>query len=257
MARDKAPRMTDNPRDDTRKNSRGIRLLRDRFKRLRRKIGMGMAVLSILDKLCFQLRLPIHIFLVRYYPAGCFSDAVPFSSDRFSLRLATPEELHLAAPNFGQEMSSRFVEAALANGDICGAVFEGDRMIAFQWFSSAPTRLFKDTNINVGPGNYYVYRSYTAPAYRGLRLHMRLLEFCTQYVGEKANIVACIAAYNEISLMGVAFRPMTKLGQSGVNVGMVCLVRCWRWIWTFQKRATAATCASLGINYTYCQGPEL
>lgn len=249
--------MATEPRQGKHRDSTGIRLLRDRFTRLRRKVGSGTAILSVLDKLCFQLRLPVHIFLVRYYPAGCFSSARPNKHERFLIRQATPDELYRAAPEFGNEMSSRFIDAALANGDLCSAAFEGDRMVAFQWCSAAPTRLFKNTNICVGKGNHYIYRSYTAPPYRGLRLHISLLEFCAQNFARNTTLVVCIAAYNEISLMGVAYRSMTKSGQSGVNVGMVCLARCWRWIALFQGRQTAATCRRLGIKYTYDPGPEL
>jgi RimJ/RimL family protein N-acetyltransferase len=91
----------------------------------------------------------------------------------FAARFATRDELLAAAarPEIAQEMSPAFVESALARGDDCFALFDGEALAAFGWYSAQPTPISDDLVLHFDPTWIYMYKGYTLPAYRGKRLH--------------------------------------------------------------------------------------
>jgi hypothetical protein len=74
---------------------------------------------------------------------------VPELPARYTARIATEAELLTAALDPTMGLEDRAIEAALGRGDICGAVFDEDRMVAYTWrsFSIAPTRHSRVLNI--------------------------------------------------------------------------------------------------------------
>jgi hypothetical protein len=88
-------------------------------------------------------------------------------------RFATREELlaALARPEIAEEMSAEFVESALERGDECFALFDGDALVSFGWYSTQPTAIADDLRLHFDPAWVYMYKGYTVPAYRGQRLH--------------------------------------------------------------------------------------
>lgn len=114
-----------------------------------------------------------------------------FDSGRFTARFAHPLEILACArgapPAFsgtGQDqadgsaraggdhdMTQEFAEEALARGDECFALFDGRRLASYGWYSRRPTRISDGLVLHFDPGWVYMYKGYTQPAYRGMRLH--------------------------------------------------------------------------------------
>lgn len=70
------------------------------------------------------------------------------------------------------EISSRFLDEALARGDECYAIREGDSLAAYGWYSFGSTPVgLPDLVLNFSPGYVYMYKGFTDARYRGQRLH--------------------------------------------------------------------------------------
>lgn len=96
-----------------------------------------------------------------------------FEAGRFRLRFASPEEVLRTAldPEVAAEMSVEFARGALDRGDECYAVFDGDRMVSFGWYSTRPTPVADDVLLHFDPSWVYMYKGYTLRDFRGQRLH--------------------------------------------------------------------------------------
>jgi hypothetical protein len=80
--------------------------------------------------------------------------------------------LRRAARQGGNELSPQFVEAALARGDQCLALCEGETIAAYGWYAAGPTPVgLPDLAVHFGREWIYMYKGFTHEAHRGRRLH--------------------------------------------------------------------------------------
>jgi hypothetical protein len=93
-----------------------------------------------------------------------------FDPGSFRADFATREEL-LARTGDEYEMSPSFVRDALSKGDECFALYDGDRLASFGWYSNQPTLISDGLLLHFDPSWVYMYKGYTHPDYRGKRLH--------------------------------------------------------------------------------------
>jgi hypothetical protein len=71
-------------------------------------------------------------------------------------------------------LSHPFIDAAMARGDRCYAIFDGDVLAAYGWYATRPTRLFEiddGLSLRFDPSYTYMYWGYTRPSHRGQRMH--------------------------------------------------------------------------------------
>ncbi|HTE52497.1 MAG TPA: GNAT family N-acetyltransferase [Kofleriaceae bacterium] len=96
-----------------------------------------------------------------------------FEAAGYQIRFASREEVlrAIADPEVAEEMSVEFARAALDRCDECYAVFDGDRMVSFGWYSSRPTPVADDVLLRFDPSWVYMYKGYTLRDFRGQRLH--------------------------------------------------------------------------------------
>jgi hypothetical protein len=93
-----------------------------------------------------------------------------FETGGFVARFATKGELlDKATPEY--EMTREMIEAALHKGDQCFAIFDGDRLASFGWYSNQPTNISEELVLHFDPAWVYMYKGFTHPDYRGKRLH--------------------------------------------------------------------------------------
>ena len=70
------------------------------------------------------------------------------------------------------ELSPQVVQDALAAGDKCLAIFRGDKLAAYSWYSTRPTpALSPELLLHFAPSYVYMYKGFTLPGHRGQRLH--------------------------------------------------------------------------------------
>ena len=125
----------------------------------------------------------------------------------YQARFADRDELLTATedPDVLCEMSPDFVERALAKGDECFGLFDGERLASFGWYSTQPTRIGDDLTLHFDPNWVYMYKGYTLPDYRGQRLHgigMSLaLKACTER--GKLGLISYVRSTNVRSLRSI------------------------------------------------------
>jgi GNAT superfamily N-acetyltransferase len=89
--------------------------------------------------------------------------------------LARRELLELARDP-RHELSEEFVMGALAMGDECFAVMDGDRLVAYGWWSHSGTPIKDDLVLRFDERYVYRYKSFTAEEYRGRHVHARAIQ---------------------------------------------------------------------------------
>ncbi len=139
------------------------------------------------------------------------------------------------------ELDPAFVGQALAKGDRCFAILDGDTLASYGWYSGAETRITSELVLRFDPKWIYMYKGFTLPAYRGLRLHgvcmvSALREYTTQ---GKAGIVGFVEANNYSSL-----RSGYRMGY--VDVGRVTALKALGRYFIHLDRA----CLAFGLTVT-------
>ena len=70
------------------------------------------------------------------------------------------------------ELSHRFLNQALSNGDECYGFFHGSVLAAYSWYSHKPTQINpSDLVLHFDDEYVYMYKGFTHPNYRGQRLY--------------------------------------------------------------------------------------
>lgn len=120
-----------------------------------------------------------------------------------SFRSASQMRRYAANPT--NDLTEEFLDYAQSKGDRCYAVFDGDVLVTYGWYSLMPTRCFRGLQIEIEDGDVYKYRSYTHPAYRGRRIHaFGSANAClTLRKTGYRRIVAYVESKNENSLRAV------------------------------------------------------
>ncbi len=93
---------------------------------------------------------------------------------KYAARFLEPEEVWRIAerPECRRaDMTDNFVAGALANGERCFAVLDGDYVAHFSWYSRiSPTRMNDHWTLHFDESCVYIYYVYTDPKYRGQKL---------------------------------------------------------------------------------------
>jgi hypothetical protein len=69
------------------------------------------------------------------------------------------------------ELPEAFVQDALDAGDECYGIVDGNILASYGWYSKASTVVDGTLRLNFDPQYVYMYKGFTANAYRGKRLH--------------------------------------------------------------------------------------
>jgi hypothetical protein len=101
---------------------------------------------------------------------GDVRDPALFEAPGFHGRFVDPDELaYVCAGTF--ELWPAFLRDAARRGDRCYALFQGETLASYGWYSDRPSSIDDNLLIHFDPVYAYMYKGYTVPAYRGLHLH--------------------------------------------------------------------------------------
>src|SRR4051812_376829 len=137
------------------------------------------------------------------------------------------------------DLSPRFLREALAKGDQCYGILDGDRLASFGWYSAVPTRISDDLRFCFDRRYVYMYKGFTDPDYRGQRLHaLGMTAALQQFRGRGAEgLVSYVEATNFDSL-----RSCYRMGYT--NVGQIYCLRARDHYWIHAD----AGCRRLGVS---------
>ena len=139
------------------------------------------------------------------------------------------------------DLNEAFVHYAFHKGDQCYAVFDGQRLASYGWYSTRPTKIGACLQLSFAPGYAYVYHGYTRPEYRGRRVQavratLALIE--QQRQGAK-GVLSYIEADN-FSAIRAAKRFNTR------RIGRVIVIKLFGAYRIFHTR----TCSDFGVQVT-------
>lgn len=92
-------------------------------------------------------------------------------AQEYETRFLAPDEIRRFAAADPKALPPGWVEEALVRGDECYGVIDGENLAAFGWYANRPTPLDDQLLMHFGNRYYFMHRGFTAPAYRGQRLH--------------------------------------------------------------------------------------
>lgn len=126
-----------------------------------------------------------------------------FLECRYEAKLLDEAMLRAFARDPASELSQEFLDEALARGDQCYGIVDGDRLAAYGWYAFGPTPIgLPGVVLRFRPGYVYMYKGFTHEAYRGQRLHaIGMTRALAHYVGRGyRGIVSYVEATNFDSL---------------------------------------------------------
>ena len=129
-----------------------------------------------------------------------------FDAQGLDARFVGEDELARFAAAGAHDLCADFLREARARGDRCYALFDGEALAAYGWYSSAATLIDGHFELHFDSRYTYMYKGYTVPEYRGRRLHAvgmcrALREFAEE--GRK-GLISWVYSNNFASLQSVA-----------------------------------------------------
>lgn len=92
-------------------------------------------------------------------------------ADDYETRFLEADELRRFAAAEPRILPPGWVEESITRGDRCYGIVDGGKLAAFGWYANHPTPLDDQLRMHVDARYHFMHRGFTAPGYRGQRLH--------------------------------------------------------------------------------------
>ena len=147
--------------------------------------------------------------------------ATAASAPGFCFRELTPAEVVEYARDPSNDLEPEFVRRAGDGRNICYAALDGQRLAAYGWYAreSIEAEHCFGFGLSLPPEVAYMYKGYTHPDYRGLRLHGITMGLALRHLSQSGvtALISTVDWTNEASLHSCARSGYRRLGQ---------LIRC-------------------------------
>jgi hypothetical protein len=191
---------------------------------IRDNVGRYGARAALHDIECRALNKIAHFQILKGMTARLqdVSDPRLFEAKGFDARFVGDGQLATFARDGAHDLSIDFLRKAHGRGDRCYALFDGEALAAYSWYSDLPTQIDDHFVLHFDPAYTYAYKGYTVPAYRGKRLlavgMCRALRAFTE--AGKQGLISCVASNNFASLHSVGRMGCRSFGEvSMLRVG--------------------------------------
>ncbi len=168
---------------------------------------------------------------------------------QYRWQLLTPSEI---APVFNDpvyHISPDFLARAAYKNDHCLAIFHGNRLVSYGWYSTKPTRVSRDL-IAVFSNNWaYMYRGFTHPDYRGQRLHAHGKALALKLYQQKGY--KGLLSYAEINNYR-SLRSNSRLGYQ--NFGKIYIVKVGKYYWIHAEKGCVQFGFAIIPSYHFQKG---
>ena len=118
------------------------------------------------------------------------------------MRFLTRDEVIEYSSNPKYNLTNDFLDRSLKNGDHCLAILDGNTIASYGWYSTKPTKVTGEFQLNFRNDWVYMHHGFTNPDYRGKRLHAIGMAKATETFTEKGykGLVSIVASENAASL---------------------------------------------------------
>lgn len=194
-------------------------------------VDVGYRLANKLTTLMVLRTLKVTLHLLKPVPQN--------DSDGFRHLYLDEPRLRMFARDPVNELTDRFLDEALAKGDRCSAILDGERLVNYVWCSRKPTRITANLLFEFGADWLYRYKAFTIPTYRGRRLHgMNTTMSLRETIGLGVEGFLCYADLNNYS----SLRSMYRRGY--VDVGKMYALKAPGTYWIHVD----PRCRSYGLN---------
>jgi hypothetical protein len=145
-------------------------------------------------------------------------DPTLFDAQGFEARFVDEDELAKFACGGDHDFSIEFLRAARTRGDRCYALFDGEVLASYSWYSGLPTPIDEHFVLHFDRSYAYMYKDYTVPAYRGRRLHaVGICRALRAFTAEgKKGLISYVFSNNVASLRSVVHMGYRIFGEAYV-----------------------------------------
>ena len=180
--------------------------------------------------------------------------------DAYEAEFLSTQKLREYAQQPNTQISDAFLDKALARGDQCYAIRDGETLAAYGWYSSGRTPVgIGDLVLTFDPRYVYMYKGFTDTRYRGQRLHAIGMTRALRHYRNSGyrGIVSYVEAQNFDSL-----KSCFRMGYS--VFGSIYVIRvfgkyfafssagCWRFEFRLRHAEPDPAALRFGKNYPYC-----
>lgn len=133
------------------------------------------------------------------------------------VRVATASELIAASADPVNDLDPDWVKQAHSRGEICVAVFEGDKILSYVWRAFAPSPHEKGLWVHFDPRYVYSFKAFTPPAYRQQRLQHVVIYELDAWLLDRGyrHFISFIETHNYPSLTSGKKRNNRRVGYAG------------------------------------------
>ncbi len=119
-----------------------------------------------------------------------------------TMRFVTVADIETAAAQADAELHLPYVRDALARGDRCFGVFEGNRLLSYSWYSTSATGVTQELKFEFPRPHLYMHHAFTRPEARGRRLHAMSIQAALAALTQQssADMLAIVSVANVASL---------------------------------------------------------
>jgi hypothetical protein len=90
---------------------------------------------------------------------------------RFACSFLSADRLRALSSDPPNQLEPAFLEDALAKGDECFGILDGETLASYGWYSNRPTDIDGEVRLSFSARYVYMYKGFTRPSHRGQRLH--------------------------------------------------------------------------------------
>jgi hypothetical protein len=171
-----------------------------------RNAGISGACLDLLYRVLHRTTRFMALTMLSLTPDGVDPT---FLSDRseYAHRFLSGSQVTAFAHDPVNEMPEDFVFRALAKGDRCYAILDGETLASYGWYARGETSVTEDLNLHFHPEWAYMYKGFTRPEYRGQRLHaIGMARAMMEHVREGSRGVVSFVEANNFSSLKSCYR---------------------------------------------------
>lgn len=150
---------------------------------------------------------------------------------RFQCRFLDRDALLSFSREPRYDLSEGFLRQALAKGDECHGITDGEVLASYGWYAHEATPVEDDLLLRFNKSYVYMYKGYTQPEYRGQRLHAIGMTMALQEYLDRGyqGLLSYVEAHNFSSL-----KSCYRMGYE--DVGKVYVARLFGRYFSFGTR---------------------
>ena len=184
-----------------------------RVREIRRRFGVRGVAANMANRL---LKKGFALHVVQMIVLEADQMRLPTVDSSFELRFLTPDEVQRFAQDPANELSAEFVDRLRRGLDHCFGVLKGERLANYGWFAvhSVDGEHCAGVDLGLPPDIAYMYKGFTHPDFRGMRLHGASMGEALRALGDRGveRILSVVYWDNAASLRSCDALGYERLG---------------------------------------------